>query len=225
MKKVVAIVLGILLVLGALAVGAYFLFIKSDPEPRAAIEKTKVVDRGTAPADGTYSIDPGATDGFVGYRVGENLAGLDQTSTGRTSDVEGSLTIRGQTVDEVTITADLRTLESDRDMRDNRIRTDGLESDRFPEATFVLTEPIQLDAAPEAGTTVKATAVGDFTLHGVTNAVEIPVEGRWDGKQVQVVGSLPILFADYGMEPIDIAGFVSTDDHGEMEFQLFFAPT
>jgi polyisoprenoid-binding protein YceI len=222
MKKIVAIVLGLVVVLGAAGFALYWFVFKSDPEPRAAIVKTTVVD-GADTLDGTYTVVD--DDSFVGYRVQEVLAGLSQTTTGRTSDVEGSLSISGTTIDDVEITADLRTLESDEDRRDNRIRTDGIESDRFPESTFVLTEPIELDAVPEAGEAVTTTARGDFTLHGVTKTVEIPIEGRWDGERVQVVGSLPVAFGDYDIEAPSIAGFVSVEDRGEMEFQIFLSPS
>jgi polyisoprenoid-binding protein YceI len=221
-KRIVAIVLGVVIVLGVGGFAVYWFILKSDPEPRAKIEKTHVVD-GQQGLDGKYAVAPGGKS-FVGYRVQENLLGVDQTATGRTSDVQGSLTIAGTTIDPVEIVANLKTLKSDEDRRDNAIRNDGLETDRFPEGKFALTKPIALDAVPEAGKTVKVTAQGDFTLHGVTKAVEIPLEGRWDGKQVQVVGSLPISFGDYDMEAPSRAGFVSVEDRGEMEFQIFFTP-
>ena len=63
---------------------------------------------------------------------------------------------------------------------------------------------------------------GDFTLHGVTKKVTIPLEGRWDGKDVQVVGTLPIVFGDYSITAPTAPVVASVDDHGEMEFQLFF---
>jgi hypothetical protein len=37
-----------------------------------------------------------------------------------------------------------------------------------------------------------------------------------------VVGSLPILMADYDITPPNVGGFVSVEDHGTMEFQLVF---
>lgn len=222
MKKLLTIVLGVVIVLGVGGFAVYWFVLKSDPDPRAKIEKTKVVE-GRRSLDGTYDVAAGGKS-FVGYRVQENLLGVNQTATGRTSDVEGKLTITGTTIDPVEITADLQTLKSDEDRRDNAIRNDGLETDRFPEGKFVLTEPIRLDAVPAAGETVKVTARGDFTIHGVTKSVEVPLEGRWDGEQVQVVGSLPIAFADYDMEAPSRAGFVSVEDKGEMEFQIFFTP-
>jgi polyisoprenoid-binding protein YceI len=229
-RLLVKILIGILAV-GVLAAGglfaAYKIWWESDPEPRAEIEATATTT-GTE-LDGTYTVVPGPaeTPTFVGYRVTEQLAAavIESEATGRTSDVTGTFTISGNTVSDVSMTANVQTLTSDREMRDNRIRTLGLESDEFPQATFVLTEPIELPAEPELGETVRATAVGDFTLHGVTRPVEIPVEGRWDGVNIQVVGNLPVVFADYDMETPNIAGFVSVRDEGEMEFQIFFQKT
>ncbi len=228
-------VLGLVVVVG-LGVGAYFLFLKSDPEPPAAIKETPIVTTTTVAGqdpsssssdsalDGTWTVKPGNTDNFVGYRVTEKLfANISETeATGRTDNVTASMTLDGTTVKDVTVTADLRDLTSDNSFRDGRIKSEGLESDDFPEAKFVLTEPITLSAVPAAGDTIKTQAKGDFTLHGVTKSVTIDLEGRWDGKQVQVVGSLPIAFDDYGVSAPSAPAVASVDDHGTMELQLFF---
>lgn len=225
--------LAVVVVVG-LGVAGYFIFLKSDPEPRAAIKQTPIVTTTTAAGqqpsssasalDGTWTVKPGNAQNFVGYRVTEKLfANISETeATGRTDNVTASMTIAGTTVKDVTVTADLRDLTSDNSFRDGRIRSDGLESDEFPEAKFVLTKPIALSAVPAAGETITTEATGEFTLHGVTKAVTIPLEGRWDGKQVQVVGHLPIAFADYGITAPSAPAVASVDDHGEMELQLFF---
>ena len=214
----------VVVLLLALVVAGWYFFIRSDPEPRAEIVETETTTGGEL--DGTYTIvtGPPETSTFDGYRVTEQLvsAVIEQETTGRTPDVTGTFTISGDTVDQVNLTANLLNLQSDNGQRDNTIRTRGLESERFPEATFVLTEPIELPAAPEVGETVTATAIGDLTLHGVTRSVRIAVEGRWDGALIQVVGNLPIVFADYDMETPNIGGFVTVKDEGEMEFQIFF---
>src|SRR5262249_52612725 len=105
---------------------------------------------------------------------------------------------------------------------DNKMKTDGLQTNQFPTATFVLTEPIHLKAPPAKGAKVTADATGDLTLHGVTKRVTLPLEGRWDGETVQVVGKIPITFADYGISPPNIGGFVSVADKGRMELELNF---
>jgi polyisoprenoid-binding protein YceI len=225
MSRLTKILIGIAGGLVVLAIGlfvVYKVFLESDPEPKAEIEETEVTE-GTE-LDGSYTVAAGDPNSFVGYRVQEQFvaAAVESTATGRTNDVSGTFTITGTTVDDVSMTANLLTLTSDRSQRDDAIKTRGLESERFPESTFVLAEPIELEKVPELGETVTATAVGDFTLHGVTRRVEIPVEGRWDGTAVQVVGSLHVVFADYGIEPPGSPLLASIDDEGEMEFQLFF---
>jgi polyisoprenoid-binding protein YceI len=211
----------VLLVVGG-GFAVYKIFIESDPEPPAKITKTTTVEGGAL--DGTYRVGPGDTNSFVGYRVQEQLVGgvVEQTATGRTSDITGSFTITDRTVQDVTVTADLRTLTSDRTQRDDAIKDRGLESNRFPEAKFVLSEPIERPTVPAVGETVTATARGEFTLHGVTKQVEIPLEGRWDGRDVQVVGRLHIVFSDYGIQAPTSPVVASIDDEGEMEFQVFF---
>jgi polyisoprenoid-binding protein YceI len=218
-----AVVLVLAVVGGGYAV--WKLFLETSAKPPARITKTTVVGGGSI--DGTYTVAPGDPQSFVGYRVQEQLVGgaIEQTATGRTSDMSGSFTITGTTVHDVNVTADLRTLTSDRSQRDNAIKDRGLESNRFPQATFTLSQPITFRSVPKAGETVKATAMGDFTLHGVTREVAIPVQGRWDGRDIQVVGSLHIVFADYGIQAPTSPVVVSIRDEGDMEFQIFFRKT
>jgi polyisoprenoid-binding protein YceI len=232
MRLVKWLVLGLVVVVG-LAVAGWYFFLKTDPEPRASIKDTPVVTQSTVAGqaasgpDGTWTVRPGNSQNFVGYRVTEKLfANISETeATGRTDNVTGTMTIDGTTVKDVTVTADLRDLTSDNNFRDGRIKSEGLESDKFPQAKFVLTEPITLSTVPAAGDTIKAEATGQFTLHGVTKTVTISLQGRWDGKQVQVVGSLPIAFSDYGIKAPTAPAVASVDDHGEMELQLFFNPS
>ena len=179
--------------------------------------------------DGTWTVDPsiGSFDdfsgSFVGYRVTEELVGIGtSTAVGRTPDVTGSLTLAGSTITDASFEADLTTLQSDSGMRDGQLGRQGLETDTYPTATFVLAEPIELDALPDDGEKVEATAVGDLTLHGVTQRVEIPLEARLTDGVVTVVGSLPVAFGDYGMTAPESMRVLSIDENGTMEFQLQF---
>jgi polyisoprenoid-binding protein YceI len=179
--------------------------------------------------DGTWTVDPsiGSFDdfsgSFVGYRVTEELVGIGtSTAVGRTPDVTGSLTLAGSTITDASFEADLTTLQSDSGMRDGQLGRQGLETDAYPTATFVLAEPIELEAAPAEGATIETTAIGELTLHGVTQRVEIPLEARLANGVVTVVGSLPVAFADYGMTAPESMRVLSIDENGTMEFQLQF---
>jgi polyisoprenoid-binding protein YceI len=227
MRRIVKWVVLALVALVAVGVAGWYFFLKTDPEPRAAIKETPTVSAPsgtTVTPDGTWTVKPGNADNFVGYRVTEKLFAnvTESTATGRTDNVTGTMSIAGTTVSDITVTADLRDLASDSDFRDGRIRSEGLESNQFPEAKFVLTNPITLPAAPAIGQTITVEATGDFTLHGVTKRVTVSLEGRWDGEEVQVVGHVPIVFGDYGITAPTAPVVASVDDHGEMELQLFF---
>lgn len=174
-------------------------------------------------AAGTWTV---ATGSFAGYRVREQLAILSAPTdaVGRTSSVTGSITLAQSgstyTVTAASITVDVTTLTSDRAMRDQRIHQMGLESDRYPSATFTLTSPITLPPAAATGQVVQESATGDLTLHGATRRVTVPVEAQLSGSQIQVTGSLSFPFSEFNMVPPSIGGFVTVQDHATMEFKL-----
>jgi polyisoprenoid-binding protein YceI len=195
--------------------------------PTAASSGTSAATSGGI--DGTWNVDTTIgsfsdfSDSFVGYRVHENLSQVGSTTAvGRTPKVSGSLTISGTTVTAAKITADLTALQSDRSMRDGQLRQQALQTNQFPSATFELTTPIQLPGVPTDGQTMNVTAQGRLTLHGVTKDVSIPLQAKLSGSVVTVVGSLPIVFADYGISSPQSMLVLSVDDHGTMELQLHF---
>jgi polyisoprenoid-binding protein YceI len=210
----------VIVVVGAGAAFWWFVF-RSDAAPPPKIADTEVVAGGAI--DGDWTIQPGSGS-YAQYRVKEQFVGavLETDATGRTDDVTGTMTVDGTLVSNVRVTANLAALKSDKDRRDRVIRDSGLQSSTFPTATFVLTEPITLPQAPRKGEKLSISAGGNLTLHGITKRVIIPLEGRWDGRTIQVVGALPIRFADYGITPPNIGGFVTVANTGSMELALFF---
>jgi polyisoprenoid-binding protein YceI len=98
-----------------------------------------------------------------------------------------------------------------------------METNVYPTATFTLTEPIDLGTLLDANTDVAATATGDLTLHGVTKAVTIDIDGRYTGSNVEIAGSIPITFADWGISNPSF-GPVTTEDHGVLEFSIVLVP-
>src|SRR6185369_12448235 len=74
-----------------------------------------------------------------------------------------------------------------------------LDTQRFPDATINLAQPVTLDAALASGTAVAVNAAGTLTLHGVTRTVTAALSVRRDGTSIDVAGSVPVAFADYGI--------------------------
>jgi polyisoprenoid-binding protein YceI len=199
------------------------------PIPSIAASSSGSLPTTPASFDGTWKVDTSigsfsdSTSSFVGYRVQEQLANIGaNTAVGRTPDVSGTLTLRGTTVTVVEVTANLATLKSNDDRRDGQLHRQALETDQFPTATFKLTQPIDLGAAPAEGQAVSVTATGDLTLHGQTKSVQIPLKAKRAGGVIAVTGSLEITFADFGIAKPTSFLVLSVQDHGTLELQLFF---
>jgi polyisoprenoid-binding protein YceI len=235
--------------LALLAAGAGFwvLFVRGTPPPPVgaatqspgstlAAVATSPARTGTAGATsapggsgGAWTIDPSIgsfsdfSDSFVGYRVNETLAGNKaNTAVGRTPAVTGTLMLDGHRISSVAITADLTQLQSDDQRRDGQLRNQGIETSRFPTATFALTQPIDLGSAPADGSSFDVSAIGDLTLHGVTKSVTIPIHAVVAGDLVTVTGSVEIQFADFSIQQPTSFFVLSIEDHGTMELQLQF---
>ena len=193
----------------------------SEAPPAQGDTPTSVLD--AAGVTGTWKVAAGSE---AGYRVREKLAALPAQSdaVGRTSAVTGTFRLEregsGFAATAARFEVDLTTLTSDETRRDNRIKTQGLESNRFPTATFVSTSPITVPADAVTGRTVKVSAEGDLTLHGVTKRVTIPIEGRLSNGQVQLAGSHRFPMSDFAINPPNVANFVTVEPEATLEFRL-----
>jgi polyisoprenoid-binding protein YceI len=231
--------LGALAIIGVIGAGAlYYFVIRNDsPEavsidsaveavrqgqPGAATNGASGDDRDRAMA-GTWRVQQGQNS-FVGYRVQEELAGIGTTTAvGRSNVLDGTLNFDGDKITAATVTADLTQLKSDKSMRDNQLRRQSIETDRFPNATFALSSPINVNDVPANGEKVTQEVKGKLTLHGVTKDVTLQAQGVIEGNNVVVVGSTTILFADYNIAKPQAQAVLGVDDKGVMEFQLVFA--
>lgn len=169
-------------------------------------------------AAGTWTVSDGS---FAGYRLDEVLQGEDVTVTGRTEDVTGSVTVADGAITAADVEVQMATVATDEGNRDAYFRDNALEVEQFPTATFVLTDPATIE---EGATSVALT--GELTVHGVTQPATVDAEVAGDattGDPVQVVGSVPITFADFDVEAPDL-GFVTVEDEGSIEFSLQLAP-
>jgi polyisoprenoid-binding protein YceI len=152
---------------------------------------------------------------FVGYRVSEEYLGIGvRTAVGRTGAVTGSVTVDGDSVAAADLTAQMGQLRSDQSRRDDTLRYRGIETDRYPTSRFTLAAPVALSATPRH-------ASGTLTLHGRRAPIDVTVRGqRVAGDRIELVGSAPIAFARFGIEPPSVAGIVSVRNHGRLEFRL-----
>jgi polyisoprenoid-binding protein YceI len=178
----------------------------------------------SAPADdgltGTWAVTP---ESVLGYRVKEILFGQSAEGVGRTSAVTGQLVIAATTVTAADFTVDMTTVTSDEDRRDNQFNGSLMDTATFPTSTFTLTEPIELGTLPADRVEVTATATGDLTLRGQTRPVTFEVAARRNGTNIEINGTIPIVFEEWGIPNPSRPG-ISTEDNGLLEFLLVLTP-
>jgi polyisoprenoid-binding protein YceI len=160
-----------------------------------------------------------ASTSVVRYRVDEEVNGFSTTAVGTTNQITGTLTIDGDRLRAAGFTVDMGSFASDESRRDSQFRGRIMDVERFPTATFNITQPIRIGSTPADGDVITATATGQLTLHGATNTVTFDVQAMRKAGRIGIIGTIPIVFADYGI-PNPSIGFVSTKDHGELEFVL-----
>ena len=178
---------------------------------------------------GTWTVDTAigdfdyeqATGSFAGFRVEEVLTIGEVTAVGRTGEVSGFIRLGAGVLEAAEITVDMSTITTDRSLRDNRTRQ-ALGTDQFPNAVFVLTEPVALPADAADGAAFSLEAAGDLTVKGVANPAVFALEAQLVDDVIVVVGSTEVRFDDYGVQAPSAPIVVSVEDHGVIEFQLLF---
>jgi polyisoprenoid-binding protein YceI len=169
---------------------------------------------------GTWRVASGSV---VGYRVNEVLAGQNNVAVGRTSDITGSLSVSGSTARAASFSVPMDTIKSDQSGRDAQFNGRIMETSTYPRGTLTLTSPIALGALPAAGVIRAYHATANLTLHGHTRKVTFPLSAERTAAGIEVSGSIPIVFADWDIGNPSFAGFVTTQNHGLLEFLIKFS--
>jgi polyisoprenoid-binding protein YceI len=209
-------VLGGVATLAVLIVAAVGLFIKLNPGQPPLELPTTPASAPSGPLDAVWRAGPGSVAGF---RVQETALGFSNDVTGRTSAVSGTLTVSGGRVTYAAFRVDLAAIKVNGKTQPQFASSLGTRA--YPTATFTLGGPVVLPAAFGAGATVRVTAAGELTMHGVTHPATAAVAARRDGTALELAGSIPVQFAAWGIkEPGGFGFLASLADHGVAEFSV-----
>lgn len=207
-----------------LGVGGPFVYARwIAPEAAAPLSVgTSQVTPPTGELASAYTVGAGSE---AGYRVGELLGGQRVDAVGRTQDVTGTVALLGTQVTSGEVTVQLSTVTSDQGRRDGQFTGNIMETATYPTSTFTLTGPLDLGPDFANGTPTTVTATGTLTVKDVTREVSFPLTAVRDGSGLDVSGSIPLTFRDFGIEPPSIGDFVTVDPTGQVEFLLTLTPT
>lgn len=157
----------------------------------------------------TFQIVPAQTT--ASYSVYENLIFQNKPNNdaiGTTHSVQGSFRIQTGApplITAMSMTIDLRTLQTDSQMRDNYVRRNALQTDTYPTATFVSVSTQGMPASYTDGQTVHFQLTGNLTMHGKTNKAVFDVQGKVVGKTITGTASSTLYMTDYGITPPNLA--------------------
>lgn len=190
-------------------------------QPPAATTQPSVTAAGQAGAL-RFDLAPGRSKATV--RVREQLAELPAPSDAvlATTAVSGQLILLadGAFAPGSSITVDLTSLRSDQSRRDNFIKMNTLETNRFPTARFVPTKAVGLPAPlPTAGEWT-FTLTGSLTIHGVEKEVTWDAHAKRDGPALAGDAKLRVRFGDFGMSPPRVLVVLSIVDEIRLEIDV-----
>ena len=201
----------------------YINFIKDSAPIAFDLEATSssTTVQNIAEVNGDWVLTPNENS-VVGYRVKEILFGQSTEGVGRTKLVEGGLTISDNTVTKAAFTVQMDSFMSDAAKRDVQFNSRIMDVETYPTATFTLTSPISLPSDALSGKVVSAQATGKLTMRGTTKEVEFPLEAQLVGSRFIVVGSITIVFDEWGIPDPGLPG-ISVEPNGLLEFSLEFS--
>lgn len=177
-----------------------------------------------APASGAqlYKID--ATQSEVRYEVNETFFQGNRlnTAVGRTKGVAGEMQINfaepaKSVIGDIVI--DISQFQSDEGRRDNFIRNNGLESAKYPQATFKTTSIDGLPAKVNVGDEISFTINGDLTVKQTTKPVTWQVKLKLTDQGLSGTATTQIKMSDFGVGPIKLA-ILATEDDVKLSFDF-----
>jgi polyisoprenoid-binding protein YceI len=125
------------------------------------------------------------------------------TVMGITGDVSGEFLITSDdqpTIMSMTMIVDLRTLDSGSSERDNHVRNDTLEVNKYPYATFTVMDAQVLPGSYSEGQNVTFKLKGSLTIHGVTRPTTFTMQGQLANNMVIGSAATLIHLQDFNMK-------------------------
>jgi len=174
-----------------------------------------------------YVIVPDQSE--AAYFADEKLANLSLPSTakGSTKSIEGEFNLTPAGLDPARpskFTVDLRTLKSDQSRRDGQVQSRGLETAKYPTATFVAKSLSGLPETFPENTEVPLKLTGTLDLHGVQKEVTWDVKAKQQGAAFSALATLNFKYADFNIPVLTIAGVVSVQDNVTLQVSIVASP-
>lgn len=174
----------------------------------------------SATQDTRYTII--AEQSTASYTIKEKFANreLPNDAVGTTSAFHGELILNGGVVKPSKITVDLRTLKSDSDRRDSRLRTSGLESDQYPFAELTISSMVGASAIPADGREVTFRLMGNMKIHGTEKPLVFDTKATLQGDMLILTAVTKFTMAEFGIKAPNIANMLTVDENVKLDVKV-----
>ena len=233
MRRILVIALIFAVTLGLVACGGD----EPEAEPTAAPAATKAAAAtaepaatqapeqkdSSTPANIVFTIDPARST--ARYLIREQLASLTSPNDaiGETMDVTGAIVLDGEgnvVSEESQIVVGLAGLTSDSSRRDSYVKRNTLQTDQYPNATFVLKEIQGLPWPLPTSGEVTVQMVGDFTIQEQTSEVTWETVIQAGAPESTGTAKTMITFEQFGLNKPRVAVVVSVTDEIRLEIDF-----
>ncbi|MGQ0679668.1 MAG: YceI family protein [Actinomycetota bacterium] len=219
---------GAVVLLGLAGAGLVYASVLSEAPAELEVNAAASTESASVIADpgGRWMVQPGSV---VGYRVRRTFAGTPAAGevVGSTNAIQGGLLVtpEGQNyaVSDILIVVDVSKLASDSPTWDDAMRTGGLETERFPSASFEADGPVVIPARVAGELSSELSFEGRLTIRDETRHVSIPVQSRVKESGVEVEGEFTFLMSEFGIAPTGIPGVLTIEPTATLEFKLLLA--
>jgi len=175
----------------------------------------------------TYTVAPVGNE--ARYRVFEELASIGHNEViGKTRDVKGKIVLdaSGAVVkDSSKIVVNAQALQTDQKRRDNHLKKQTLETDKFPQITLV---PVSFEGFTgdlPAGQEKTFTMMGDLTVRNVTKPTKWDVVARRQGNDIVGTAKTVFTLQDFSIEKPRVVMVLSVADTVRLEYDFHFSPS
>jgi polyisoprenoid-binding protein YceI len=117
-------------------------------------------------------------------------------------------------------TVNMTSLSTDQSRRDNWIRENGPEFNRYPLAEFVANSLANTPPSYTQGEEVQFKMLGDLTIREVTQPVTFDVIATFDGDTATGVATADLRMTDFGIEPPNFANTLTVADEFSVEVEF-----
>ena len=174
------------------------------------------------PGGASFTIGPGS---MARYLVNEQLARMNSPidAIGETDQVEGAIVFTADgSVDSAKskIIVDMASLKSDSDRRDGYVRSNTLETNKYPTAELVVKSTPGLPWPLPTSGEVSFQIVGDMTIHGVTSELTWEAMAQANGGSVTGTAKTNFTFDTFDMDIPKVFVVVSVQDNIRLEIDF-----